>query len=93
MITGTINSDGTIGDVGAVSAKASVAKDAGATLFLVPQGQGVATNYVPEQKCEQVASVTICTTVYKPSTETGEMGGIRVVEVSDIRDALKYFGL
>src|SRR3972149_7032809 len=30
MITGTINADGTIGDVGAVSAKANAAKDAGA---------------------------------------------------------------
>ncbi|TAL46748.1 hypothetical protein EPN87_04570 [archaeon] len=92
MITGTINPDGTIGEVGGISAKASAAKSTGATLFLVPQGQGVKVNYEPEQECEQIASYTICTTTYKPtSNQTGEINGIRVVEVSDIQDALKYF--
>jgi uncharacterized protein len=94
MITGTINPDGTIGEIGGVVAKASAAKSAGATLFLVPQGQGTETNYAPIQKCEASASFTICTTTYQQQTvQVSQQSGIRIQEVSDIRDALKYFGL
>jgi len=42
-MTGTINPDGTIGPVGAVLEKALAAAQKGATLFLVPRGQSVAT--------------------------------------------------
>ena len=41
VITGTINADGTIGQIGGVLEKAQAAKDIGAKLFLVPVGQGV----------------------------------------------------
>jgi uncharacterized protein len=40
LVTGTINPDGSIGAVGGILEKAQAARDAGASLFLVPEGQG-----------------------------------------------------
>ncbi len=92
MITGTINSDGSIGPVGEVAAKAKAAKDVGATLFLVPLGQAVQTYYEPKQVCQKFGFITYCTVEYKPrKVNVGEEVGIEVKEVSNIREALSYF--
>lgn len=94
MITGTINPDGTIGPVGGIPAKASAAKDSGAQLFLVPQGQGTQTSYSPVQQCQQMGLITYCTTEYKASTvDVSKNLGLNVKEVTTIQDALPYFGL
>jgi PDZ domain-containing protein len=39
-VTGTINADGTVGDVGGVAQKAVAVRKAGAVAFLVPKGEG-----------------------------------------------------
>jgi len=92
MITGTINSDGTIGPIGEVVAKAKAAKDIGANIFLVPEGQSVQTYYVPEESCQQFGSFTYCTTEYTAQeVDTSKDAGITVIEVSNIQEALKYF--
>jgi uncharacterized protein len=92
MITGTINPDGSIGQVGGILAKAKASKDIGATLFLVPKGQGTQVNYVPQEKCERIGPLTYCTITYKEeSIDISEKIGIKVLEVSSIYDALKYF--
>lgn len=92
MITGTINSDGTIGQVGSVLEKAKVAKYTGATLFLVPVGEGYENNFLPEKTCTQYGSVTFCSTKYKTQTiDISKEVGIQVVEVANVNDALKYF--
>ena len=94
MITGTINPDGSIGPVGGIIPKAQAAKEIGATTFLVPEGQGTQVNYVPEERCERIGYFTFCTTTYKKKIENvGKSVGINVVEVKDIREAMKYFGL
>ncbi|HLC59036.1 MAG TPA: S16 family serine protease [archaeon] len=91
MMTGTINSDGTIGPVGGILAKAKVAKDLGAALFLVPEGQGLQTNYVPKQTCEKRGSFTFCVTEYvKQTVDTTKDIGIQVIEVATVQDALNY---
>lgn len=91
MITGTINPDGTIGPVGSILAKAKASKDVGTKLFLVPLGQGVQTNYLPEQHCEQSAQFTFCTTEYKSQkVNISKDAGIEIREVSTINDAIKY---
>ena len=41
LMTGTINADSTVGQVGGIQQKAIAAKDFGATIFLVPRGQKV----------------------------------------------------
>ncbi len=92
MITGTINPDGTIGPVGGITAKAAAAKDIGAKLFLVPEGQGTYINYLPVKKCQQVGPLTYCVIEYKPQkVDISREVGIQVKEVSRIEDALKYF--
>lgn len=91
MMTGTINPDGTIGEVGGILEKAKAAKDVGAKIFLVPKGQGTQTTLEPEQKCVQKSSFTFCTTVYKEVTvNIGKDAGISVIEVENISEALKY---
>jgi uncharacterized protein len=92
MITGTINPDGTIGPVGGIIPKAKAAKDVGATLFLVPEGQGTQVNYIPIRQCERIGPITYCTVEYKrEKVDVIKEAGISVKEVSDINEALKYF--
>ena len=50
FITGTVNSDGTIGKVGGIPYKALAAAEKGATLFLVPPGQINFTMMVPKEE-------------------------------------------
>jgi uncharacterized protein len=92
MITGTINPDGSIGPVGGVEEKAKASKDVGATLFLVPEGQGTEVSYKPVQKCEKIGPITYCTVTYKTEkTDISKSAGITVKEVSTVDEALKYF--
>jgi len=92
IITGTINSNGDIGPIGGVIAKAKAAKDVGATLFLIPDGQSIQVNYIPEQRCEKVGPITYCKTDYKQETiDISKDIGIDVKEVSNVQEALKYF--
>jgi uncharacterized protein len=92
MMTGTINSDGSIGPVGEIVSKAKAAKDVGATLFLVPKGQAIQTYYKPIEHCEKFGPVTYCSTEYKPEKiDVSKEVGITVKEVSNIQEALQYF--
>lgn len=92
VITGTINPDGTIGPIGGVLEKAQAAKGAGATLLLVPRGQGTSTSYQPQQNCRTFGSIIYCTNEYKgTTTDISSAAGITVKEVGTINDALSYF--
>jgi uncharacterized protein len=92
MITGTINEGGTIGQVGEIVAKATVAKDNNISLFLVPPGQSVQYEYKKEEKCEYVGKFEYCRINYVPqAVNIGEMFGITVVEVNSVEEALNYF--
>ncbi len=92
MITGTINEDGTIGPIGEVVAKAIGAKEAGAKLFLVPNGQGSSKIYRPEKKCFTEAGIQICetSTVAEKIYITKDVG-IEVREVRTVEEALENF--
>jgi uncharacterized protein len=92
MITGTISPDGSIGPVGGVLEKASVAKDIGATVLLVPKGQSVQVTYSQVRECERIGPFTYCRTNYLPErVDIEEEVGIDIIEVSNIGEALKYF--
>lgn len=94
VITGTIEPDGSIGEVGGVLEKANAAKDIGAKVFIVPLGQGEETYLKPEETCTKRAGILFCQTVYKRITvNIGEDLDLSVIEVGNISDALKYFGL
>ncbi len=92
MITGTIEPDGSIGEVGGILEKASAAKQAGAQLFLVPKGQGTETMLQPVENCTDEDLFTHCTTKYTRTTvDISETAGIQVKEVSTVKEAEKYF--
>lgn len=91
IITGTVNSDGSIGRVGALLEKAKASSEAGAKLLLVPKGQGFTTILEPERNCKQIESFTYCEVVYvRKKAEFSDLG-IEIREVANITEALKYF--
>jgi len=92
VITGTIHEDGSIGKVGGIIEKGKAAKEANATLFLVPKGQSKIIEYVPETKCKKFRVLTICETKYeRKSFDVSKEIGIEVREVETIEEALNYF--
>jgi len=94
VMTGTINDDGTIGQIGGVLEKAKAAKDVGAKLFLVPEGQGEETYLQPQENCTRRGGFIFCETTYKQITvNIGKDAGIAVIEVANITEAYKYFKL
>lgn len=92
VMTGTINDDGTIGQIGGVLEKAKAAKEVGAKLFLVPEGQGNETYLQPEENCTRRGGFIFCETTYKQVTvNIGNDAGIQVIEVANITEAYNYF--
>ena len=94
MITGTINNDGSIGLVGEVLQKAKAAKDIGAEVFLVPPTQSSEIRYSSERSCENIGWSQVCTVEQIPErVQIEQEAGISVVEVANVQEAMKYFGL
>lgn len=92
VMTGTINADGTIGQVGGVPEKAIAAGQYGAKTFLVPVGQAVYNEQTCEKKQEGPFVYQTCRAQEKPLSEYTEQNyGMKVVEVKNIKDALAYF--
>lgn len=91
-MTGTVNPDGSIGPVGGILAKAYAAKEAGYETLLVPEGQGKKIYYEKKEECKQYENLRVCSTDYEPKEMSIEKeAGIDVKEVSNIKEALKYF--
>ena len=92
LMTGTIQDDGTIGEIGGVAEKADAAGRYGAKIFLVPQGQATVEIQSCDEKTEGVFTYRSCTAQEKPlSPITEKQYGMKVVEVSNIEQALSYF--
>jgi len=92
LMTGTIEPDGTIGEIGGVSQKADAAGKYGAKIFLVPKGQGVTQIESCDEKREGAFIYRSCTLQDKPlSPITESQYGMKVIEVGNIREALGYF--
>lgn len=92
IMTGTINSDRTIGMVGGISEKADAAGNYGAKVFLVPDKQGI--TFV--EKCDESRVGNFiyksCSSEQKAlSPMTEEKYGMKTIEVSNIKDVLLYF--
>ena len=93
MMTGTINPDGTIGMAGSIKEKAEIAKNAGATTFLIPFGYLAETvGYERVRVCEEMNGIEYCETEYVPKMMgLSESLGIKIEEVKNIKEALEYF--
>lgn len=94
FITGTVTSDGTIGPIGGVAAKALAAAEVGASKFLVPIGQSKVVVYVPEKR-HPFPGVTIITyrqqeiNLQQYLSEKGYK--VEVLEVKTISEAYRIF--
>ena len=92
IITGTINEDESIGEIGGVLEKGKAAKENGFKLFLVPSGQGTnVVKYKEEKKCMDFDSIRYCEVrVIPETTSIAKEVGIEVREVKDLKEALGY---
>lgn len=91
-MTGTINSDGTIGPVSGVPEKAQAAGQYHAKIFLVPKGQGVYTEQVCQKRQQGPIIYQTCQSQQKPLSDYTENNyNMKVIEVSSVREALAYF--
>jgi uncharacterized protein len=92
MITGTVNSDGSIGKVGDVFEKSQAARDGNATLFLVPEGQGSKAVTKTTKDCKMYGIIELCSIdQISERISIDNKTGIKVIEVKNIKDALQYF--
>lgn len=92
MVTGMISPDGTVGPVGGIYEKAQAAASHGAKVFLVPPGQSIVTMY--RSVVRRIGPFRV--TTYEPQqinlVEYAEKNwGLKVVEISTIEEALRYF--
>lgn len=91
-ITGRILSDGSIGSVSGILQKAEAAKKVGIKTFLVPEGQSYEVEYETKRTCEKKLTTEVCVIEKIPKKENiSKKVGIKVVEVSTIEEAIKYF--
>lgn len=92
MTTGSISEDGKILPVGAIYEKAKAAKEVGATLFLVPDGQSSSVQRERVKSCSKMGEITYCKVDYKDTqVNIGQQLGITVKEVNTLSDALEYY--
>lgn len=91
MITGTILHDGRIGVSGKIKEKAIAAKEAGATLFLVPEGLSKEYNIEQEEYCDTWDGKEYCEVEeYANITDIQQLTGIKIIEVKTVDEAAKY---
>ena len=92
LMTGTIQPDGSIGPIGGAEQKADAAGKFGATTFLVPKGQAITQVQNCDERKEGVFVYRSCTLEDKPlSPVTEKEYGMKVVEITNINEALSYF--
>ncbi len=92
VITGTIEANGSIGQVGEILAKAVAAKEAGYLLFLVPVGEGTVWKQV--EKCEKTQQTIeggvvireVCR-ITSEAVNVSQEVGIQIIEVGDVSKA------
>jgi predicted S18 family serine protease len=92
-ITGTVNSDGSIGRVGGVPYKALAAAEEGAEAVVVPPGQGTVTVYEPRTIQRGRFTITTYEMVSKTLEEYLSESGyaVDVVEAASVLEAYEAF--
>ncbi|NWG09740.1 MAG: hypothetical protein HXX80_05490 [Nitrososphaerales archaeon] len=93
MMTGTIERDGSIGEVGSIMEKVEAASEVGIKTFLIPQGQSIQTTWVRKEKILSFWVFNIVWVFYEPETidladYAIENFGVELVEVQDIGEVL-----
>ncbi len=75
-ITGTINPDGSVGDVGGVAQKAVAVRKAGAVAFLVPKGEGKVAQQHAGSKVKVIEVTTLEEALNTLKTLGGDLSGM-----------------
>ena len=93
-ITGTIQANGSIGQIGAVAEKARAAGEAGIKLFIVPRGQRKVVVYEKKETEKRGPGFVFRRIYYEPKVIDlneimFEQYGMRVLEVGNITEALQ----
>lgn len=90
LITGGVDASGSVTRVGRILEKARAAKQAGYSLFLVPEGEGI--QQVPVESCREQRTrnslFRVCTTNFEEK-DVGTEVGIKVVEVANVSQAFE----
>ena len=91
FMTGMIYPDGSIGPVGGIPYKLEAAAESGAKIFLIPKGQRFV--YVEVTKKIQKGPFIFVTTRTKKVDVVayGRDLGVKVIEVENVNDALRYY--
>jgi uncharacterized protein len=91
-ITGMIQENGSIGPVGGIFAKAEAAAKSGITMFLIPKGQSTTYRTVKQIKKLTLGGIIEITRQVPVNVAdyAAENWGMRVIEVSDIQEAINY---
>jgi len=94
-ITGTIQPNGSIGQIGAVAEKARAAGEAGMKLFIVPKGQRNAVVYEKKETEKRGPGFVFRRIYYEPkiidlNEAMFEQYGMQVIEVSNIYEAERF---
>jgi uncharacterized protein len=93
LLTGTIESDGSLGKVGGVAEKADAAGKFGAKTFVVPLGQAITHVQTCKEDKQGLFIYRTCTLEQKSlSPIMEEQYGMKVVEADNLASVLKYFG-
>ena len=95
VMTGTIEPDGSIGEISGVLEKATAAGESNLSLFLVPEGQSLLTYYEKKVEERRIGSFVFTRVYYVPKTldlnnYTMDNWDLEVKEVSKIDEALPY---
>ncbi len=92
MITGSVNSDGTIGFSGKILEKAKAARQRNASLFLVPEGFSTELNLSTKEFCHTYGTYEFCDNDYIiKKYNISKEAKIPVKEVKTIEEAYQYF--
>ena len=91
-ITGALDDEGNILQVGGVSEKAHALENNNMTIFLVPDGQRYYVEKEVGTECEPSIFGQTCHVVSNETTiDIQEQVNVEIIEVSDIQEALLYF--
>ncbi|MDO8627940.1 MAG: S16 family serine protease [Candidatus Diapherotrites archaeon] len=93
-ITGTIEENGLIGEIGGVAEKLQAAGESGKKLFVIPKGQSIVTYYERQVTQEQRGFLTITRSKIVPKTldlvEFAKQWDLEVKEAQTIYDAVEF---
>lgn len=93
QITGTIEQDGSIGQVGGIIEKLNAAAEQGKKLFLVPEGQSTVVTYTQQLTTRRQGGFVYQISRLVPKqvdlNELAKEQGIEIKEVSDIQEAVE----